>query len=113
MTSAPARIASRVSAWARAQVVRGAQVALGDLDDRAAFGRERGEVGRFVQVALLLDQRDGRIVAADGLLPETFDAPELECREVVAGEIADQIRGTHDQGSVGGDLHVSNRTSGA
>ena len=96
----------------RAELVGRAQVVLGDLDDRQAAAAERGQVRRLVEVALRLDQRDRRVVLADRLLPEALDAPELECREMVAGEIADEVRGADDQGSVGGDLHASNRSSG-
>ena len=87
------------------QLVGRPQVAGRDLDHGQAARPERGEVVGLVQVALLLDQGDRRVVLADGLLPEALDAPELERREMVAGEVADEVRGTDDQGSVGGELH--------
>ena len=78
------------------KLVRRAQTVLGDLDDPPALGAQGVEIGRLVQIALLLDQRDGGVVTSDRLLPQALDAPQFERREVVAGEIADEVRGADD-----------------
>ena len=95
-----------------AQLVGRAQVFLRDLDDTKPARTKRRKVRRLVQVALLLDQLDRRIVTPDRLLPAALDTPELECREMVAGQVSDEVRGTDDQGPVGCDLHVRTVAAG-
>ncbi len=75
------------------QLVRRAQVFLRDLDDTKPARTKRRKVRRLVQVAFLLDQLDRRIVTPDRLLPAALDTPELECREMVAGQVSDEVRG--------------------
>ena len=65
-----------------------------------------------MQVALLLDQGDRRVVPADGLLPELLDTPEFERREVITGQVSDEVRGTDDERSVLGELHIGTVAAG-
>ena len=103
MTSAPARIASRVSACAARNWSGVWRSPVGISTTDRPLAAERGEVVGLVEVALLLDQGDRRVILADRLVPEALDAPEFQRREVVAGKVSDEIRGTDDEGPVVGD----------
>ena len=112
MTSAPARIASSVApAAARSwSGVRRSPVAIS-----TTLGRPPGavEVVGLVQVALRLDELDLGSSLRIGLSQRPCDAPELEGRQVIAGEVADEVRGTDDECSVVSELHACNRSSGS
>ena len=97
----------------RAKLIGGAQVTGRDLDHAQAVPSERIEVVGLVQVALLLDQGDGRVVLADRLVPEAFDTPEFEGREVITGEEADEVSGADDESFRRWRFARLNRSSGS
>ena len=89
----------------RPELGRRLRVASLDLVNGSALGAERGEVRGLVLEAAPLDevQLSGRCgSAARSARPR---AVELKGHEVVAGEVADEVRGTDDDRSVD-ELHA-------
>ncbi len=87
------------------QLGRRPEILLGDLDDAQPSFAQCGQVGRLVQVALLLDQLDRRVIAPERLGPVPEHTPEFQGGQVIAGEEADEVRGADDDRPVVGVLH--------
>ena len=88
----------------RPELGRRLRVASLDLVDGAALRPERGEMRRLVLEAAPLDELQLWVVP-DRPLDPTARGLELKGYEVVAGEVADEIRGTDDDRSVD-ELHA-------
>lgn len=56
-------------------------------------------------VTTILHELDGEVLAAVRALPSFLRASQLERGQMVAGEVADKVGGTHDQGAVRGFVH--------
>ena len=58
-----------------------------------------------MRVTSVLHQLDREILASMWSLPQPVHPPKLECRQVVAREKTDKVRGTDDDRTVGKALH--------
>ena len=89
----------------RAQLVRSPQLLLADLADALSVRPKALQILALVAIPVLLHELDGGIVGAvRRTLPQALDPAELERREVIAGQVADEICGADDDGPVD-ELH--------
>jgi len=83
----------------------------GDFVDAPAFGTETIEVCLLVLEAAAADQLE-LWIRPERLRQLTVECLQLERREMVAGKVSNEVRGTDDEAAVRGDLHASNHTCG-
>ena len=81
------------------------RVAVPDLVDAPAGGAMALEIRLLVEVAALLEEHELGVLAVVRLLPASLHPPQFERREVVAGEVADEVRGADDDRAVD-ELHA-------